>query len=219
MRSKSINGIVDKFEQLAEGFADRVSANADFYYDRRFVISTGWGRLIQPGDSLLELGCGDGYLAQLFVQYGLKYRGVDISPKMVAAAERRFEKARLKGDFIIADFVRRPLSDSFDAIVSFQTFFEYVADPLTELKRLRRRVRKKVVMDLNPRGGISLEQGIELFKKAGFRNVAWRPFFIPQRKKLPITLLKTLVVCEKIPVLPKLLLIWKFLCLLKGETD
>jgi SAM-dependent methyltransferase len=219
MEAKSISDIVHKFERLADGFADRNAANTDFYYRRRFLISTAWGKGLKPGDSVLELGCGDGYLAQMFVRYGLIYRGVDVSPNMVAAAERRFRNAGLKGEFIVADLVRMPLSDSFDAVVSFQTFFEYMPDPLTELQRLRRSVRKKVVMDLNPRGGNSLERGLELFQKGGFRNVTWRPFFVPQRQKLPIGLLKTLVACENVPVLRKLLLNWKFLCLLKGEVD
>jgi SAM-dependent methyltransferase len=215
---KSTEQIVAKFEQAAAGYAERVYTNLDYYIHRRFVISTTWGTPLRPGDSVLELGCGDGYLAQLFVEYGLKYQGMDISPKMVAAAERRLQKAGLKAALVVADFVRTPLVDDFDALVSFQTY-DYVADPLSVLKSLRPHVRKKLIIDLNPRGRISLEQGVELLKNAGYRNVTWRPFLVPQRKKVPAGLLKTLMLCENVPMLPRIILRWKFLCLLKGETN
>ena len=70
--------LVTKYDQLAGGFAEHSYANLHFYMHRRFTIATTWGISLQPRDSVLELGCGDGYLAQLFVQHGLQYCGVDI---------------------------------------------------------------------------------------------------------------------------------------------
>jgi hypothetical protein len=55
-------------------------------------------------------------------------------------------------------------------------------------------------------------------RQAGFTNLAWRPFFVPKKKKLPAGVLKTLVACENIPFVRSLPLQWKFHVLLKGET-
>jgi len=214
--------LLKKYDQIAEGFAEHSYANLHFDMHRRFFIATTWGGSLQPGDSILELGCGDGYLAQLFVQNDLRYRGVDISPQMVAMAARRLREAKLKAEFAVTNVSQMPLSEPLDAVVSHMgTFFSYsyVSDPLAVLKRFRPYVRKKIILDLNPRGNIPLRAAIEVLRKAGFRNIAWRPYFVPSEKKLPTSMLKMLVVCESIPVLRSFPLSWKFLCLLKGEAD
>lgn len=42
----------------------------------------------QPGEAILDLGCGDGQLTQRIVNSGAKVRGVDASPQMVEAARQ-----------------------------------------------------------------------------------------------------------------------------------
>jgi ubiquinone/menaquinone biosynthesis C-methylase UbiE len=212
--------LVKKYDLIAEGFAERTYENLHFDMYRRFIIATTWGAPLPPGDSVLELGCGDGYLAQLFVQQGLRYRGVDISPKMVTMAEQRLREAKLKAEFVVTDVSQMPLSEPFDVVMSFMgAFFTYVSSPLAVLTRFRPYVRRKIVLDLNPRGNIPLRAAIEMLRKAGFRNIAWRPFFVPSAKKWPTSMLKMLVICESIPVLRSFPLRRKFLCLLKGEAD
>ncbi len=43
----------------------------------------------QPGERILDLGCGDGQLTQRLAATGARVRGVDASPQMVAAARGR----------------------------------------------------------------------------------------------------------------------------------
>jgi SAM-dependent methyltransferase len=43
----------------------------------------------QPGERVLDLGCGDGQLTARLVEAGLDVRGIDASPAMVAAARAR----------------------------------------------------------------------------------------------------------------------------------
>jgi SAM-dependent methyltransferase len=211
--------LVEKYDRIAENFAEASYANLQFYMERRFAITTTWGIDLQPADSVLELGCGDGYLAQHFVQYGLRYRGADISPKMVAMAEQRLRQVGLKGEFMVADISRIVLSEPVDAVITFmRDFFTYSSSPLALLQRFRPYVRKKIILDLNPRKNVSLQAAVEILRQAGFTNVAWRPFFVPEDKKLPWGILKTLVACEDIPVLRSVPLRWKFHVLLKGET-
>ena len=101
--------VASKFDSLAEGFAENSYANLDFYMKRRLFTTTTWGKALSPGDSVMELGCGDGYLARLFVEHGLHYCGVDISPKMIAVAQRRLTDRGLEAKFVVADVSRMTL--------------------------------------------------------------------------------------------------------------
>lgn len=212
------NDIKAKYDRLAEGFAEKSYANLQFYMYRRFVLAVTWGTPLQRGDSVLELGCGDGYLAYLFTKNGFQYLGIDISPKMVETAMKRLHAEKLDSKFLVADVSQVNLSEPYDAVIAYmRTFFSYVSNPLVVLQRLYPFVRKKIIVDLNPRKDMSLREGISILKAAGFRQVTWRPFFVPKEKRLPTWLLKVLVVCEDIPLVRSLPLRWKFHCLLKGE--
>jgi len=62
-----------KYDKVAEGFAENSYANISFYMHRRLTLATSWGLALHAGDSVLELGCGDGYLAEIFVRHGFSY--------------------------------------------------------------------------------------------------------------------------------------------------
>jgi SAM-dependent methyltransferase len=186
---------------------------------RRFTIATRWGIPLARGNSVLELGCGDGYLAQIFVQQGLCYCGMDISSSMVAMADRRLKEAGLKTQFLVTDINQTSLSEPVDAVVSYMgAFFTYIRDPLALLQQVRPYVQKKIILDLNPRGNITVRTAAGMMKEAGFRNIAWRPFFVPKEKKLPAPILEMLAACEDAPLLRSIPLRWKFNILIKGEV-
>jgi len=209
-----------KYDQLAEKFAERSYSNLSFYMHRRYVMTTTWGVTMQPGDTVLELGCGDGYLAQLLLQRGLRYRGLDISQRMITMAEQRLRAVGLAANatFTVADVQNLVLREPYDVIVSYmRTFFAYVHKPGTVLHRLRSYVRKKLIIDLDPRRNMPLRKACAMLREAGFRKVTWRPFFVPQAKHLAWWLLRVLCVCERLPVVRAIPLGWKFHCLLKGE--
>lgn len=213
-------GAVEKYNDLAEGFAERTWANLAFDMRRRLFLTTHWGKALHAGNSVVELGCGDGYLAQLFVQQGFRYRGLDISPKMVTEAERRLAAAELTASFLAIDVGEVSLTEPIDAAVSYMgAFFTFIHDPLTLLQRIRPYIRKKLIVDLNPRERITIPNAMDMLKTAGFQNVAWRPFLVPIAMKLPAAALRTLALCEGVPVLRSLPLRWKFNVLLKGEVD
>ena len=213
-------GAAEKYNCFAEGFAEQTWANLAFDMRRRLILATTWGKALHVGDSVVEFGCGDGYLAQLFVQEGFHYRGLDISPRMVAVAERRLAAAELTASFLAVDVSQVSLNQPIDAAVSYmKTFFTFIHDPLRLLQRVRPYIRKKILVDLNPRGRITIPNAMDMLKTAGFQNVAWRPFFVPVTRKLPAAALRTLSLCENVPVLRSLPLRWKFNVLLKGEVD
>lgn len=70
--------------------------------------------LVQPGP-VLDLGCGPGTDAALFVERGFAVTGIDFSPQMIAEASRRVPEAA----FICADFRRMALAEeTFGAVWS-----------------------------------------------------------------------------------------------------
>lgn len=88
------------------------------HYFHRHVI---WPALLplmklQAGESLLDLGCGQGVLARI-IPAGVNYVGIDISGSLINEA-KRLDKNK-KHQFMIAD-VSKPLSlpaNSFDKVV------------------------------------------------------------------------------------------------------
>ena len=66
----------------------------------------------QPGERILDIGCGDGTLTERIVRAGAMVVGVDASEDMVAAAQDRGLDARL------IDAERLPFEHEFDAVFS-----------------------------------------------------------------------------------------------------
>jgi SAM-dependent methyltransferase len=66
----------------------------------------------QPGERILDLGCGDGVLTGKIVAAGAIVVGVDASAEMVAAAQARGLDAR------VIDATRLPFDNEFDAVFS-----------------------------------------------------------------------------------------------------
>ena len=211
---------VEKYNQGAERFAERTWANLVFDMRRRLILTATWGEALHMGDSIVEFGCGDGYLAELLVQQGFHYCGIDISPNMVASADRRLKRDGLKAEFLVADVSQFALAEPVDAVVSYMgAFFSFVEDPVKGLQRIRPYIRKKIIVDVNPRGRIPIQNAMDILNTAGFQNIVWRPFFVPVTMKLSEAVLKSLSYCETVPILRSLPLRWKSNVLLKGEVD
>lgn len=74
---------------------------------------------LRRGESVLEIGAGQGVLAPKVAAAGASYTGVDSSPKLIESATRRHGRA---GTFLVADARRLPAAEglrpaSFDAVV------------------------------------------------------------------------------------------------------
>lgn len=66
----------------------------------------------QPGESILDLGCGDGQLTLRLAATGARVKGLDLSPEMVAAARARGVNA-LEGSADAMPFADRSLDAVF----------------------------------------------------------------------------------------------------------
>ncbi len=70
----------------------------------------------EPGQTVLEIGCGWGGFAELAVQHGLKTTGVTLSPAQLEWAQKRVPAAELR----LQDY--RDLDEQFDHVVSIEMF-------------------------------------------------------------------------------------------------
>jgi SAM-dependent methyltransferase len=69
----------------------------------------------QPGERILDLGCGDGALTAKLVELGCRVTGVDASPEQIGAAQARGLDAR------VVDAQALPFEAQFDAVFSNAT--------------------------------------------------------------------------------------------------
>jgi ubiquinone biosynthesis O-methyltransferase len=75
------------------------------------------GRL--DGRCVLDVGCGDGALAEALARAGAQVTGIDADPHMLAAARERLAAARLEAALLQADAQAQPFGDArFDVVVA-----------------------------------------------------------------------------------------------------
>ena len=89
----------------------------------------------QPGERILDVGCGDGALSEKIREAGATVVGVDGSPDMVEAARRRGVDARL------IDACELTFQSEFDAAFSNAALHWMKRDPDAVLKAVKRSLR------------------------------------------------------------------------------
>lgn len=100
----------------------------------------------QPGDRVLDLGCGTGQLTQAIADRGAQVVGIDADPAMVAAARQQFPQLT----FIVADARQFELAEPVDAIFSNATL-HWITEPSLVIARM--------AAALKPGGRLVLEFG------------------------------------------------------------
>lgn len=99
---------------------------------------------VRPGARVLDVGCGVGRWSRLLAARGAQVTGVDLSPTMIAQAERR---ARADGlaercRFLVQDCVQLEVEGPFDLILCV-TVLQHMLDagaPRAAVRRIARRV-------------------------------------------------------------------------------
>jgi len=103
---------------------------------------------VQPGEWVLDVGVGPGFLAAELAQEGARVSGIDVSDSMLAIAARRDSPTPL--ELGRGEATALPFGDSsFDAVVSTQVY-EYVPDldrALAEAHRVLRPGGRLLVLD------------------------------------------------------------------------
>lgn len=123
MNPKDKNKIIDRYSKRLEKHGATIEALASGKEERRqlrFQILSEIG--IQPGDTILDLGCGFGdlipFLENTLGKDRFQYIGVDINEKLVAVAKQRFPSYH----FIVKDILEEPLTEKCDYILSTTCF-------------------------------------------------------------------------------------------------
>ena len=82
----------EQYAREADDWTSRAYADAEAYLAHRADLVVALGPRLAPGDEVLDLACGDAGLGELLLERGLRYRGVDSTPEMVAAARARLRE-------------------------------------------------------------------------------------------------------------------------------
>jgi trans-aconitate methyltransferase len=96
--------------------------NAELYDQKHaFVYQFGENVLelldIKPGEQILDLGCGTGYLTSQIQERGAKVTGADASPDMIKKAQATYPDL----NFVVADGAKFHFDEKFDAVFSNAT--------------------------------------------------------------------------------------------------
>ncbi len=152
--------------------ADRYAANAPY------VPALGQAVLdllnVQPGERILDLGCGNGILTEKIVALGAEVIGVDSSPDMVQAAKSRGLDARVANAYHL-DFHRE-----FDAVFSNAALHWMKDDPDAVIAGVSRALKPKgrFVGEMGGHGNVAAIT-VALLSTLERRNVANPASLIP----------------------------------------
>jgi hypothetical protein len=181
-------------------WSEREYADPVPYLRHRADLVVSLGPKLDPGDSLCDLACGDGGLADFLP--GIEYIGVDGNPQMVDEA---CSKGRTAVQADLNDF--EP-----DAPVAATTIFRaiyYTRDRVAFLRHVAGYTEKKLVFDLNPRQ-YRVKDVLADLREAGWPSVALRPFLVPQTRALPGPVGAAFVALERSGPLARLALRYRF---------
>lgn len=151
--------------------------------------------LIQPGDSVLDVGCGTGEVtlpAKRRAQHGRVY-GIDPAPEMIAVARKKAARKGVEVDFRVGVIESLPFPDSSIAVVTSSLMMHHLPDDLkvrglAEIYRVLKPGGRLLIADfMRPTGAAlnhlfiaftrhqRLQKGVEdlqgMLRNAGFREI------------------------------------------------
>lgn len=124
--------------------------NADFWsqnsqemwdYGSRSTIIPFFQKYVQSGETVLDVGCGDGYGTYKLSEAGYKACGVDLSEQMIEKGKKRGEHANLS--LIVGDLTSLPFQDEEFASVLAVNSLEWTEAPLQALQEIKRVLGKE----------------------------------------------------------------------------
>ena len=173
-------GAIDKFDRLARGYSAHDYADPRRYAARRARVATELGPPLPPNATIVDLACGDANMAEPLLALGYRYRGVDGSAAMIAEA-----RARLGDDVplevSLIDEYEPP--EPVDMTMCLRAFY-YPRDRHAFFRHVAGYTRTKFVFDFEPRT-YDRDELVRDLRATGFGRVDLRPFFLPQRVRVP----------------------------------
>jgi SAM-dependent methyltransferase len=94
--------LIDSYDELAFEYAERFCDELDGKPFDRSLLQR-FANMV-PSGPVCDLGCGPGHVTAHLQSLGLKAIGVDLSPKMIEEARRRFTQVEFRvGDMVLLD--------------------------------------------------------------------------------------------------------------------
>jgi SAM-dependent methyltransferase len=197
----------EKYRDRAERWTEEAYADPAGYLRRRAGLIVSLGPPLEAGDTVLDLACGDGGLAEPLLAGGLRYLGVDLSREMVAAANRRLA-GREEAEALVGDLNDFEPDEPVAATTCFRAVY-YARDRTAVFRKVASYTEKKLVFDLNPRQ-YDFEAVAADLRTAGFARLELRPFFVPQTRDLSRAAARLLEAVERIGPLARTALRFRF---------
>lgn len=128
--------LTDRVARRPRGARARAVYGAEDVHDfaRRAILAA---LALEPGERLLEVGCGGGLLLRDALVRGARATGLDHSEEMVELARRRAPGA----DVVLGEAEHLPFEDDTFAAVAMSVVFFFLDDPLRALAECRRVLR------------------------------------------------------------------------------
>jgi hypothetical protein len=175
-----MSDMVEKYDALAEeGFSAHDYADVVRYSARRAKVIVELGPELRPGDTILDLGCGDANMAPPLRAHGLHYAGLDASERMLEAARAMNPDV----PFALGRIEEYVPPAPVDASFCLRTFYQ-PADRVAFFRHVASYTTRKFVFDFRPRTHPT-EPILADLRAAGFASFELRPFFLPQRRRVP----------------------------------
>lgn len=125
--------LTDRVARRPAGERARAVYGAEDVHDfaRRAILDA---LALEPGDRVLEIGCGGGLLLRDAAATGAEVTGIDHSDEMVRLASERAPQATV----LEASAERLPFADAAFTAVAMSVVFMFLADPVAVLTECRR---------------------------------------------------------------------------------
>jgi SAM-dependent methyltransferase len=191
VEASSLSDVLEKFDRIARGYSEHDYADPVRYAARRAQVIVELGPRLVPGQSVLDLGCGDGIMAAPLRAHGLAYSGADASTGMIDAARVRNPGLR----FEVGRSEEYEPSEPVDATICLRSFY-YPADRQAFFRRVAGYTRVKFVFDFRPRDHPP-DSVVADLRAAGFGGIELRPFFLPQLRRLPTAVVPAVYALER----------------------
>ncbi len=143
-------------------------------YFLELQTETGWGRMLasfarwcapEPGQMVLDVGCGPGLLPSFFAKTGARAYGSDMDPKMFVQP--------LHPDVLIADIFAMPFHDEYFDMITASNLFYLLSDPLYAMQSIIRLVKPGgQICLLNPSEQMSIAAAEKLADDSDLSGVA-----------------------------------------------